>query len=72
MAEKLLALKQVNLTSKRDVVSAYNQVTALQEEIESSRERAEGIIEVSLYFNFHLKNEMGNLSLGLFYRLAAN
>ncbi len=58
MAEKLLALKQVNLTSKRDVVSAYNQVKALQEEIESSRERAEGIIEVRLHVNFHLKNEM--------------
>ncbi|VDN96151.1 unnamed protein product [Rodentolepis nana] len=45
MGEKSLALNQVDLTSKRDIASAYAQVKALQEEIESSRERAEGIIQ---------------------------
>ncbi|KAH9284759.1 Spectrin beta chain [Echinococcus granulosus] len=45
MSEKLVALNQVTLTSKRDVSNAYGQVKALQEEIEASRERAEGIIE---------------------------
>lgn len=47
MAEKLEALKRIPVDTKRDVVSVYNQVKAQQEEIESSRERAEGIIEVS-------------------------
>lgn len=46
MSEKLVALNRVALTSKRDVSNAYSQVKALQEEIEASRERAEGIIEV--------------------------
>ncbi|KAL5960690.1 Spectrin beta chain [Taenia solium] len=45
MSEKLVALNRVTLTSKRDVSNAYSQVKALQEEIEASRERAEGIIE---------------------------
>ncbi|KAL5109500.1 hypothetical protein TcWFU_009757 [Taenia crassiceps] len=45
MSEKLVALNQVTLTSKRDVSNAYSQVKALQEEIEASRERAEGVIE---------------------------
>ncbi|VDM31473.1 unnamed protein product [Hydatigera taeniaeformis] len=45
MSEKLVALNRVALTSKRNVSNAYSQVKALQEEIEASRERAEGIIE---------------------------
>nr|CDS27545.1 spectrin beta chain [Hymenolepis microstoma] len=45
MGEKSLALNQVKLTSKRDIASAYAQVKVLQEEIESSRERTECIIQ---------------------------
>uniref|UniRef100_A0A5K3EXK4 PH domain-containing protein n=1 Tax=Mesocestoides corti TaxID=53468 RepID=A0A5K3EXK4_MESCO len=46
IADKSVVLKQVTITSKRDIMSAYNQVRALQDEIEASRDRAEHIIRV--------------------------